>query len=401
MRPAIPFVDLSAEHRSVAAEVGPAVAGVLADCRFILGPQVEEFERAFAALTGVEHAVGVSSGLDALRLALLALDIGPGDEVILPANTYIATALAVSAVGARPVLVDCDPRTYLLDPAEVEAAITTRTRAVIPVHLTGQAADMDPLLEMGIRHGLHVVEDAAQAHGAAYKGRPCGSVGTMGCFSFYPSKNLGAYGDGGMVTTDDAELAGRVRRLRNYGQAARYHHVEKGLNARLDTIQAAILLVKLAHLPSWNETRAGHAALYQDLLAGLDGLTFQRPAPWSTHVHHLLVVESDDRDGLRDHLAAAGVETGIHYPLPIHLQPAYADLGYRQGAFPNAEHLAERILSLPIYPQLTPGQVAYVAGTVRDFVSRLGRAEAVHLVRLAGRPEQRGGMTHADGATDR
>jgi dTDP-4-amino-4,6-dideoxygalactose transaminase len=223
---------------------------------------------------------------------------------------------------------------------------------------------------MAVRHGLHVVEDAAQAHGAAYKGRPCGSVGTMGCFSFYPSKNLGAYGDGGMVTTDDAELAGRVRRLRNYGQAARYHHVEKGLNARLDTIQAAILLVKLARLPAWNATRAGHAALYQDLLAGLDGLALQRRAPWSTHVHHLLVVESDDRDGLRDHLAAAGVQTGIHYPVPIHLQPAYADLGHRQGAFPNAEHLAARILSLPIYPQLTPGQVAYVAGTVRDFVGR-------------------------------
>jgi dTDP-4-amino-4,6-dideoxygalactose transaminase len=369
--PGIPFVDLAAEHRSIAAEVDRAVAGVLADGRFILGPQVEQFERAFAALTGVAHAVGVSSGLDALRLALLALDIGPGDEVILPANTYIATALAVTAVGALPVLVDCDPHTYLLDPAGVEAAITTRTRAVIPVHLTGHAADMDPLLELAVRHGLHVVEDAAQAHGAAYKGRPCGSVGTMGCFSFYPSKNLGAYGDGGMVTTDDAELAGRLRRLRNYGQAGRYQHVEKGLNARLDTIQAAVLLVKLTHLRAWNETRAGHAARYQDLLAGLDGLAFQRRAPWSTHVHHLFVVESDDRDALRDHLAVAGVQTGIHYPVPIHLQPAYADLGHRRGEFPNAEHLARRILSLPIYPQLTPGQVAYVAGAVRDFGGRL------------------------------
>jgi dTDP-4-amino-4,6-dideoxygalactose transaminase len=371
VRPGVPFVDLIAEHRSVAAEVGPAVAGVLADCRFILGPQVEEFERAFAALSGVAHAVGVSSGLDALRLSLLALDIGPGDEVILPANTYIATALAVTAVGARPVLVDCDPHTYLLDPMGVEAAITTRTRAVIPVHLTGQAADMDRLLEMAARHGFQVVEDAAQAHGAVYKGRPCGSVGTMGCFSFYPSKNLGAYGDGGMVTTDDAELARRLRRLRNYGQEAKYYHIDKGLNARLDTIQAAILLVKLAHLPAWNETRAGHAALYQELLSGVDGLTFQQRAPWSTHVHHLLVVECDDRDALRDHLAAAGVQTGIHYPVPIHLQPAYADLGHRQGEFPNAEHLAGRILSLPIYPQLTPGQVAYVAGTVRTFVGRL------------------------------
>jgi dTDP-4-amino-4,6-dideoxygalactose transaminase len=370
VRPEIPLVDMAAEHRSIAVEVSRAVADVLADGRFILGPQVEEFERAFATFTGVGHAVGVSSGLDALRLALLALDIGPGDEVILPANTYIATALAVTAVGARPVLVDCDPQTYLLDPAGVEAAITTRTRAVIPVHLTGQAADMDPLLELAVRHRLQVVEDAAQAHGAAYKGRPCGSVGTVGCFSFYPSKNLGAYGDGGMVTTDDGDLAGRVRRLRNYGQAARNHHVEQGLNARLDTIQAAVLLVKLAHLPAWNKARAAHAALYRDLLAGLDRLTFQQRAPWSTHVHHLLVVESDDRDALRGHLAAAGVQTGIHYPVPIHLQPAYTDLGFRRGAFPNAERLAERILSLPVYPQLTPGQIAYVAGKVRSFVGR-------------------------------
>ncbi len=370
MRPGVPFVDMRAEHRSIAAELDPAVSAVLADCRFILGPQVEELERRFAAFIGVAHAVGVSSGLDALRLALLALDIGPGDEVILPANTYIATALAVSAVGARPVLVDCDPHTYLLDPAGIEASVTARTRAVIPVHLTGQAVDMDPLLELAAGHGLHVVEDAAQAHGAAYKGRRCGSIGTMGCFSFYPSKNLGAYGDGGMVTTDDAELARRIRRLRNYGQEARYHHLDKGLNARLDTIQAAVLLVKLDHLASWNRARAGHAARYRDLLAGQEGLAFQRQAPWSTHVHHLLIVESDDRDALRDHLAAAGVQTGIHYPVPIHLQPAYADLGHRQGDFPNAEHLAKRILSLPMYPQLTPGQVEYVAGTIREFTGR-------------------------------
>jgi dTDP-4-amino-4,6-dideoxygalactose transaminase len=368
--PGVPFVDMRAEHRSIAAELDPAVSAVLADCRFILGPQVEELERRFAAFIGVAHAVGVSSGLDALRLALLALDIGPGDEVILPANTYIATALAVSAVGARPVLVDCDPHTYLLDPAGIEASITARTRAVIPVHLTGHAVDMDPLLELAARHGLHVVEDAAQAHGAAYNGRPCGSIGTMGCFSFYPSKNLGAYGDGGMVTTDDAELARRIRRLRNYGQEARYHHLDKGLNARLDTIQAAVLLVKLDHLASWNRARAGHAARYRDLLAGLEGLAFQRQAPWSNHVHHLLVVESDDRDALRDHLAAAGVQTGIHYPIPIHLQPAYADLGHRQGDFPHAEQLAKRILSLPMYPQLTKGQVEYVAGAIREFTGR-------------------------------
>jgi dTDP-4-amino-4,6-dideoxygalactose transaminase len=369
----IPLVDLTAQHRSIAPQVDAAIAGVLADGHFILGRQVEAFEQAFAAFSGVAHAVGVSSGLDALRLALLALDIGPGDEVIVPANTYIATALAVSAVGARPVLVDCDPQTYLLDVAQAEAAVTTRTRAVIPVHLTGQAVDMDPVLRLADRHGLAVVEDAAQAHGARYKDRPCGSIGTLGCFSFYPSKNLGACGDGGMVTTDDAELARRVRRLRNYGEQAKYQHVDKGLNARLDTIQAAVLLVKLVHLPAWNAARARHAAAYRELLDGLEGLVFQQEAPWSTHVWHLLVVESDQRDSLRDHLAAAGVDTGIHYPVPIHLQPAYADLGHRRGAFPNAERLARRVLSLPMYPELRSGQIEFVTGAVRRFLTSHGR----------------------------
>ncbi len=370
MRPGIPFVDLATENRSIAAEINAAVAGVLAGGHFILGPQVEAFERAFAEFSGVAHAIGVSSGLDALRLALLALDIGSGDEVILPANTYIATALAVSSVGASPVLVDCDPHTYLLDPAEVEAVITPRSRAVIPVHLTGQAADMDPLLKLAARHGLPLIEDAAQAHGAAYKGRPCGSIGAMGCFSFYPSKNLGAYGDGGMVTTNDADLARRVRRLRNYGQEAKYYHLEKGLNARLDTLQAAILLVKLGHLPAWNNARARHAATYRKLLGGFESLNLQQQATCSTHVWHLLVIESDERDRLHDHLTAAGVGTGIHYPVPIHLQPAYADLGYRRGAFPNAERLADRVLSLPMYPELSTGQVEVVADAVGQFLTR-------------------------------
>jgi dTDP-4-amino-4,6-dideoxygalactose transaminase len=368
MTPRVPFVDLTAQHRSIADEIGPAVADVLSDCSFILGRQVEAFERAFAEFTGVAHAVGVSSGLDALRLALLALDVGPGDEVILPANTYIATALAVSAVGARPVLVDCDPQTYLLDLGAVEAAIGDRTRAVIPVHLTGQAVDMDPLLELAARHELHVVEDAAQAHGATYKGRPCGSLGVAGCFSFYPSKNLGAYGDGGMVTTSDAVLARRLRGLRNYGEQAKYRHAEKGLNARLDSLQAAILLVKLAHLPAWNDARVRHAAAYRELLGDLEGLSFQQQAAWSTHVRHLFVIETDARDELRQRLAEAGIHTGIHYPVPVHLQPAYADLGYRRGTFPRAERLAERMLSLPMYPELTIGQVELVAKAVRRFV---------------------------------
>jgi dTDP-4-amino-4,6-dideoxygalactose transaminase len=346
---------------------------VLLSAKFILGPQLTEFERAFAEFIGVRHAVGTSSGLDALRLALTALDIGPGDQVIVPANTYIATALAVSAVGARPVLVDCDPRTYQIDVDQIGPAITARTRAVIPVHLSGQAADMDAVLDLAHAHGLHVVEDAAQAHGAKYKGRSCGKLGTVGCFSFYPSKNLGACGDGGMVTTSDGELAERVRRLRNYGEKAKYQHVEKGLNARLDTMQAAVLSVKLRHLARWNEARARHAETYRRLLSGVGDLVFQEVAPWSSHVYHLFVVETAERDALRAHLTTAGIQTGVHYPVPIHLQPAYSDLGHKRGDYPRAERLAARMLSLPMYPELRPAQIAIVADEVRRFFAAPSR----------------------------
>ena len=363
----IPFVDLQAQYRSIADELRAAVEEVLSQCNFILGRQVGEFEEAFARFAGVGHAVGVSSGLDALRLALAALDVGTGDEVILPANTYIATALAVTAVGARPVLVDCDPATYNVDPAAVEHAITPRTRAIIPVHLTGQPADMDPLLELAARRRLHVIEDAAQAHGAQYHGRACGSMGVAGCFSFYPAKNLGAAGDGGMVTTNDEKLAARLRRLRNYGEAKKYEHVEKGLNARMDTLQAAILGVKLRHLPEWNRKRAAHAERYRTRLAGIPGLRCQSVLPGCTHVYHLFMIETDRRDALRKFLLERGVQTGIHYPIPIHLQAAYADLGYTQGTFPNAEHLAGRILSLPMYPELSDQQIDSVCELVRSF----------------------------------
>src|SRR5215217_1117555 len=268
----VPFVDLAAQQASIQTEIGAAIQRVLSECNFVLGPQVEEFERDFARFVGCEHAVGVSNGLDALRLALIAMDIGPADEVILPANTYIATALAVSAVGARPALIDCDPQTCNIDVSLVEPAITPRTKAVIPVHLTGQSADMDPILEVASRHGLYVVEDAAQAHGTLYKGRPCGSIGVAGCFSFYPGKNLGACGDGGMVTTNNSNLAERLHRLRNYGQRAKYEHVEKGLNARLDTLQAAILTVKLRYLRQWNKARAAHAENYKEMLRGIGDL---------------------------------------------------------------------------------------------------------------------------------
>ncbi|UCE39163.1 MAG: DegT/DnrJ/EryC1/StrS family aminotransferase [Thermoplasmata archaeon] len=364
---AIPLVDLTAQYATIKDEIDRAVQEVLGRCNFILGSQVQEFEQSFARFAGVEHAIAVSNGLDALRLSLMAVDVGPGDEVIVPANTYIATALAVSSVGARPVFVDCDASTYNIDVGLIEAAINGHVHAIIPVHLTGQSADMDPMLEIAERHGLYVVEDAAQAHGTLYKGRPCGSMGVMGCFSFYPGKNLGACGDAGMVTTNDSDMAERLRRLRNYGQSFKYEHVGKGLNARMDTLQAAILRTKLRHLKRWNEARAAHAEKYRELLSGVGDVVFQQRAPYSSHIYHLFIIETDQRDALRKYLEMAGIQTGIHYPKPIHLQEAYADTGYRIGDFPCAERLAGRILSLPMFPELSIEQIHYVVDEVRTF----------------------------------
>jgi dTDP-4-amino-4,6-dideoxygalactose transaminase len=366
----IPFVDLAAQYANIKDEITNAIQEVLKGCGFILGTQVEKLEQSFASFVGARYGVGVGNGLDALRLSLMALDVGPGDEVILPVNSYIATALAVSAVGARPVFVDCDPAAYNIDVGLIESAITPRVRAIIPVHLAGQSVDMDPILETADRYGLAVIEDAAQAHGTIYKGRPCGSLGVMGCFSFYPGKNLGAYGDGGMVTTNEPNLAERLRRLRNYGQSVKYEHLEKGLNSRLDTLQAAILITKLRHLPGWNEARARHAEKYRRLLNGIGDVTFQYRAPSSTHIYHLFIIETDQRDALREHLELAGIQTGIHYPKPIHLQDAYADLGYREGDFPKAERLALRILSLPMFPELSDGQIQCVTDEVHAFFRR-------------------------------
>lgn len=367
----VPFVDLAAQHVSIQAEINAAIQEVFFECNFVLGSQVGEFERAFAKFIGSGHAIGVSSGLDALRLALMALNIGSDDEVILPANTYIATALAVSAVGARPVIVDCDPKTYTIDVNLIEPAITPSTKAIIPVHLTGQSADMDPILQIASRYQLGVVEDAAQAHGTIYKGRSCGSIGILGCFSFYPGKNLGAYGDGGMVVTNSSPLAARLRSLRNYGQSEKHQHVEKGINARLDTLQAAILAVKLRHLPQWNEARSQHAEKYNEMLTGMGDLIFQRVASYSTHIYHLFVVETDERAALQKHLNAVGVQTGIHYPIPIHLHQAYADLGYSKGDFPAAERLAGRMLSLPMFPELSPNQIRHVVKEVGAFFATM------------------------------
>lgn len=363
----IPFVDLRSQFESIKEELQAAVNRVLSNCNFILGQEVSTFEENFAQFVNARFAIGVSSGLDALRIALAALDIGPGDEVLVPANTYIATALAVSAVGAKPVFVDCDAATYNIDPNLIERAITHRTRAILPVHLTGQPAEMNPILALASERQLLVVEDAAQAHGAKYHGRSCGSMAALGCFSFYPGKNLGAAGDGGMVTTNDENLARRVRQLRNYGEAKKYEHVEKGLNARLDTLQAAILSVKLPHLVQWNSLRAKHAALYRKHLAGIDRIRCQKEVIGATHVYHLFVVESAQRNSLREFLTGKGIQTGIHYPAPIHLQKAYGDLGYRRGDFPNAERLADRIISLPMYAELSTSSIEYICEQIGEF----------------------------------
>jgi dTDP-3-amino-3,4,6-trideoxy-alpha-D-glucose transaminase len=363
----VPFVDLVAQYESIADEIDGAFHEVTASAQYILGARVERFEEEFANFVGAEHAVGVGSGLDALRLGLLALDIGPGDEVVLPANTYIATALAVSEVGAEVVLVDCDPETYNIDPAAVDSAVTSRTRVLLPVHFTGQPAEMRPLLELAASDNLEVVEDAAQAHGALYEGLPCGSIGKLACFSFYPGKNLGAYGDGGMVTTNDPVVVERTRRLRNYGERAKYDHVVKGINSRLDGLQAAFLSVKLPHLPSWNEARLRHADRYSVELESIGDLAWQKRSSSSTHVYHLFVVETAERDALRDFLTERGIQTGIHYPIPIHLQEAYRDLGLGPGAFPHAERLARESLSLPMYPELTEEQVTSVTDAIREF----------------------------------
>jgi dTDP-4-amino-4,6-dideoxygalactose transaminase len=314
----------------------------------------------------------VGSGLDALRLALLALRIGPGDEVVLPANTYIATALAVSEVGAEVVLVDCDPRTYNIDPEGIESVLTPRTKAILPVHFAGQAAHMRPILELAQRRGLAVVEDAAQAHGARYEGQACGSLGDVGCFSFYPAKNLGAYGDAGLLTTREADVAEQVRRVRNYGERRKYEHVVKGLNSRLDGLQAAFLSVKLRHLPTWNAARQRHAETYAAALDGIGDLAVQECPPYAEHVFHLFIVETGHRDALRDELAAAGIQTGIHYPTPIHLQEAYADLGLRPGAFPVSERLATQMLSLPMFPELTTAQLETIVDAIDGFFAGRG-----------------------------
>jgi len=362
----VPFADLRSLHVPMRAELSEVFQRVLDSNSFILGPEVQRFEEAFARYIGAGHCIAVSNGTVALQMALLALDIGPGDEVITAANTFIATAEAISAVGARPVFVDVDPQYYNMDPEVVAKAITPKTKALIPVHLYGQTADMDPLLALAEKHGLAVVEDACQAHGAEYKGRKAGTMGVLSCFSFYPGKNLGALGEGGAVLCNDAKLAQRLRMLRDHGSLKKYEHSFPGYNFRMEGLQGGFLAVKLPHLDEGNDCRRAAAATYGRLLAESSVVT---PAvlPGAKHIYHLYVIQADDRDALKQQLADQGIETGLHYPVPLHLQQAYAELGYKAGDFPVAESLARRILSLPMFPTITREQIEYVCSAVMEF----------------------------------
>jgi dTDP-4-amino-4,6-dideoxygalactose transaminase len=361
----IPFVDLQSMHRDLEPEFLEVFSRVIQHSSFVLGPEVKQFERQFAAYVGTSHCVAVSNGTAALQLALVSLGVGQGHEVITVPHTFIATAEAITAAGARPVFVDIDPVSFTMDPTRLEAAITRSTRAIVPVHLYGQPADMDLILEIANRHGIPVVEDACQAHGAQYKGRGAGSLGAAGCFSFYPGKNLGACGEGGAVTTDDPELARRIEMWRDHGSAQKYVHQFPGLNMRMDGIQGGILSVKLKHLDRWNDQRRKAAALYAGALAGSD-ITLPAEMPYGRHVYHLYVIQTDDRDSLRQRLQEAGVESGLHYPIPLHLQQAYASLGYERGSFPVTEKLTSRILSLPMYPGISADAVARVAAELME-----------------------------------
>jgi dTDP-4-amino-4,6-dideoxygalactose transaminase len=361
----IPLVDLKAQHAEIAEEVALGFSQVMADAAFILGPAVRQFEEAFARFCGVPHCIGVGNGTDAIELMLRVHNIGPGDEVLLPAQTFIATALAVLRAGARPVLVDCEEH-FLIDPDKLEAAMSPRTRAVIPVHLFGQMADMKALKQIADRRGLPLLEDAAQAHGAQQDGHAAGGFGIAAAFSFYPGKNLGAYGDAGAVTTTSKEIAARLRKLRNWGSESKYHHPEIGFNSRLDTLQAVVLSAKLARLAGWNEARRRLATNYHRLLAGMAAVETPRVVPGNEHIWHLYVIRLPRRDHVLEHLQAHGIGAGIHYPTPLHLQGALRHLGYREGDFPRAEKAAGEILSLPMYPHLTEPQQERIVECLRQ-----------------------------------
>ncbi len=364
----IPFVDLKAQYTSIKDEINAAVTQVLETTQFVLGKEVAAFETEFADYCNADYGIAVNTGTSALHLALLAAGVGPGDEVITVPFTFVATVAAIYYTGATPVFVDIDPVSYTIDITQIEGAITERTKAILPVHLYGQPADMEPIIEIARRHNLTVIEDAAQAHRAEYKGQRVGSIGDLGCFSFYPGKNLGAYGEGGMVVTNNPEYARTIQMLRDWGQEQRYHHVLKGYNYRMEGMQGAILRVKLRYLDSWTEARRANAALYDELLANLDVKT-PTVMPYSHHVYHIYAMRSHRRDWLQQMLNEQGIQTGIHYPIPVHLQPAYSDLGYKPGDFPHSELAAKEVFSLPMYAELKPAQIDTVVKTFASLLS--------------------------------
>lgn len=367
----IPFIDMKARHAPLKQEFLDAIGEVIDRGDFSGGAPVVQFEDDFAAYCGSAHAIAVGNGTEAIWLALLAMGIGPGDEVITVPMTFIATVEAILMSGATPVFVDIDERTYTIDPTALEKALTSRTKAIIPVHLFGQCAEMEPILDFARAHGLRIIEDAAQAHGAAYKNRKAGTLGDAGCFSFYPAKNLGAFGEAGAIITDDADIAGKLRILRNHGQSRKNHHPLMGWNSRMDSIQAAVLRIKLRHLDAENEARRSHARCYDRGLAGLPGVVIPLTAPARTHVHHIYAIRVSGRDLLCDVLAEKGVQCGRHYPVPVHLQPPCSVMGYRCGDFPVSERCANEFMSLPMFPELTQEQIDCVVQAVEQaLVSR-------------------------------
>jgi dTDP-4-amino-4,6-dideoxygalactose transaminase len=359
----IPFVDLKAQYAGIKEEVNSAIQGVLESCQFTLGSEVAAFEDEFSTYCQAEYGIGVNTGTSALHLALLAAGIGPNDEVITVPFTFVATVAAIYYTGAKPVFVDIDPRTFTIDVKAIEAAITEKTKAILPVHLYGQPADMDPILDIAKRHGLVVIEDAAQAHGAEYKGRRVGSIGDMGCFSFYPGKNLGAYGEGGMVVTSNPDYTRTLRMLRDWGAEQKYLHVLKGYNFRLEGIQGAVLRVKLRHLETWTEARRTAAAYYNKLLSD-SGVQTPEAMSYARHVYHIYAIRTRQRSEWQQVLQDQGIQTGIHYPIPVHLLPAYEDLGYNKGDFPHSEQAAKEVLSLPMFPELSRAQIEQVSEAV-------------------------------------
>jgi len=364
----VPFLDLKAQYESIKDEVAVAIRQVLDKTAFAGGPFVAQFEKEFAAFCHTQYAIGVGSGTDALWLALVGLGVGPGDEVITVPDTFIATAEAISYCGAKPVFVDVEEKTYNMNPDMLEAAITPRTKAIIPVHLFGQMADMHPIMAIARKHSLYVVEDACQAHGAEYKGRIAGSIGDAGCFSFYPGKNLGAYGEAGVVVTDNADLDEKIRMLRDHGQGKKYYHAMIGWNARMDGFQGAILSVKLKYLATWNEARRRNAGFYGEMLGTIDGVLIPLESPGNKHVYHIYAIRVPNRDALIKALAEKDIQCGIHYPIPLHLQDAYKVLGLKQGSFPVAEKVASEFVSLPMFPELGQDQIEFVVRELGSFL---------------------------------